>query len=849
MPPAWTKTIPWVWTPDPSYKETDPSTPAQIVLFRKTFTIPSCLTSNPKILIIHVSADTRYRLYINGTSVSFGPAKSHLNEWNYETVDLAPFLRGPGERNVLAARVLRYSGVQVGNTSMVRGAIPGFVLFEEGEEIGLSTSTPWLCKVDKSVRILPASAWNRALGPPFLCVNETVDAALEERGWLLPDDADFDDGHWDTAVASTLAVPMLPVHDPWRLVPRSIPSLPEIEGRFSGVVKADSDSDCSLEAAAWTGLIRDDKPVTVQANSTARIILESEALVTAFIRFAFRGGPGAAVTIRCAECFEYPPADGNPNPFARNKGDRTDSSGILVGPDDCYTLPAATTDEAAYTYEPFWHRTFRYLQLTITTGASALIVTHASYRETHYPLRITTTLPLSTLPPLEAQKWATSLRTLRLCMQETYTDCPFYEQNQFALDTRLQALFSYNLSRDDRLARKSIQEFAASRRACDGLVETHFPAPFPGTNIPVFSLFWVLMVHDHMMYFGDEGLVRRHVGAVDGILTYFENRIDAEYGMVGRFESDAWAFVDWMSEWSTIPPGGSFTDLAVPPGYRRTGVISYVSLLYAFVLQRAAELCEFLGRRDTAAEYSERAARVNEAVVRHCLRSSDSENENENDEGKGDYLTDAPDSPSSSSKTTPELSQHTQIFAILSGAIRGTHARRILRRALNPSTNAPYARCSYAMSFYVFEAAVQTGLYDEFRAQLVAPWTAMLEEMKLSTWAESAAMSRSDCHGWSCVPVYDAVVNVLGVRPVKPGWGRLRFEPRRGVWDLSDEQEGEGRFEGVILVKRGEVRVFWDKKGKRVSLWVDFDVEVEIRDGEGYKVVQVKKGEVFTIDG
>ncbi|KAJ0413794.1 Six-hairpin glycosidase-like protein [Aspergillus carlsbadensis] len=836
MPPPWTKTTPWLWTPDPSYTETDPNTPAQFVLFRKTFTLPNPdpnpdpSHNNPspaKPIILHVSADTRYRLYVNGRSVSFGPAKSYLGEWNYETVDIAPFVKHGEEVNVLAARVLRYSASQVGNTGMVRAAIPGFFLYEDSG-VGLSTSIPWLCKVDKSTRILPATEWNRALGPPFLCINEEVDAEREERGWLR---ADFDDSHWDSAVRSSITVPMLPVNEPWRLVPRSIPVLPEIRGRFMGVV-----------GVAWKALIHTDTPLTIPANTTTSVILSSETLVTAFLHFSFRRGAASKIQIRCAECFEYPAADANPNPFARNKGDRTDSGGILLGPDDFYTLPSSPSalaspegeEEEDITYSPFWHRTFRFLRLTITTKCTPLTLTQTTFSKTHYPLEITTTLPHpSLLPDLEARKWTTSLTTLLTCMQETYTDCPFYEQNQFALDTRLQALFSYNLSRDDRLARKALQEFAASRRACDGLVETHFPGPFAGTgtNIPVFSMFWVLMVHDHMLYFGDESLVRRYIGAVDGILEYFEARIESAYGMVGRFDEDAWAFVDWTREWSGIPPGGSFTDLAVPPGYRRCGVISYVSLVYAYVLGKAAEMCEFLCRRDVAGEYRGRAKRVNEAVLRHCLRRVHRADGEQAGEGEDDeeFLTDAPDSPEA------ELSQHTQIFAILSGAVTGARAAQILRRALSPTTNTPYAKCSYALSFYVFEAAIQTGLYAEFRNDLVQPWADMLR-LNLSTWAESAAMPRSDCHGWSCVPIYDAVVNVLGVRPVAPGFARLRFEPRVGFWDGGLEGDGGG------------VRVSWEKEKKGVRLAMDFDAEVEVRDGKEYKVVKLGKGQVLTVD-
>ncbi|KAL3474747.1 Six-hairpin glycosidase-like protein [Aspergillus californicus] len=813
MPPRWPQNPPWIWTPSPTYTETQQV--AQFVHFRKTFSLDSI----PEKINIHVSADTRYRLYVNGTSVLFGPAKSHLNEWNYETFDIAPFCREGV--NVLAARVLRYSPVMSGNMGMARAGIPGFVL-------AISTNTPWKCKIDDSTRIQSAEEWNPALGPAFLLINEDVDGSKAERGWT---GLTFDDSTWDTAAKSTMKVPMLPILEPWRLVPRSIPLLPEIPGRFCGVINASHGL-----GEKWRGLVLRDGVVEIPPRTTASVVLENQTLTTAFLDFGFRGGAASKITIRCAECFEKP--QDSPNPFARSKGDRSDTSGILVGPEDFYTVSSSSPSSEESTYSPFWFRTFRYIALTITTQSTPLTLTALTYRETHYPLPITTTL--TTAPPSERQKWSISLTTLLNCMHETYADCPFYEQNQFAMDSRLQILFSYQLSRDDRLARKCINEFHASRRACDGLVETHYPSPFPGVNIPVFSLYWVLMIHDHMMYFGDRSFVKRFLGGIDGVLNFFESRVVEGYGLVGRFDGDAWAFVDWTREWSDIGPGGDFKNLAVPPGYRRgEGMVSYISLVYAFVLGKAAELSEFVGRRDVAQEYRDRAGRLNAAVLKHCLRRTPSPSESQSqsevdtaEANEDEFLIDSPSSP------TTEISQHTQVFAVLSGAISGPHAKRILHRALSPSTNSHYVRCSYAMSFYVFEAAIQTGLYDELRTTLVQPWNDMMA-LNLTTWAESAAMPRSDCHGWSAVPVYDVVANVVGLRPAAAGYQRVRFEPRARHW--------EG-FEGVFCVGGGEVRVSWS--GGKVSFIPGLDVEVEVPDraGGGYVVRSLRKGETLTLD-
>jgi len=49
------------------------------------------LAGVPAKFIVHVSGDNRYRLFVNGKAVCSGPARGDLANWNFETVDLAPF--------------------------------------------------------------------------------------------------------------------------------------------------------------------------------------------------------------------------------------------------------------------------------------------------------------------------------------------------------------------------------------------------------------------------------------------------------------------------------------------------------------------------------------------------------------------------------------------------------------------------------------------------------------------------------------------------------------------------------------------------------------------------------------
>jgi alpha-L-rhamnosidase len=710
----------WIWLP--GFEDSDVDVPGRFVLFRKTVELA---TKPPGPCLIHVSADTRYRLFVNSKSVAFGPCKSYPSRWYYETVDIAEHLTVG--TNVITARVLRFFPDQIGSTSLMRANVPGFILWGNVPGIETVPGDSWVCREDRSVRLRPRSEWNYILGPPFLSLDEDVNFAEAPSGWQ---NTQVDMSLWVPAVPAVAPVKMMPAMEPWKLYSRPIPLLPETPCSFRKALRSEGGVPLQL----WDSLLIEQRSVTVPPRTACWVEFETEILSTGFLEFDFASGEGAELEVLYAESYEK---DLNvasaPFPLPRSKGDRTDHrTGRLYGSYDRIVLAAAPNSTTPY--EPFWFRTFRFLRLTITTKDAPLVVNRIAYRETTYPLKITTQVEL---PPRVKQMWDICLNTLRNCLHETYEDCPFYEQNQFAMDGRLQMLLTYQLSRDDRLARKTIHEFYASRRD-DGLLETNFPVSFRAVNIPQFSLFWILMLHDHMLYFGDMSLVKKYIGTADGILDHFDQLVN-EDGLVGAFDADCWAFVDWVKEWHG-PKG--LRDMAVPPTYKKTGVAAYNSLLCAWVLQQAAELCDFVKRTDTAAEYRQRACALNAAVNRHCF--------------DGELYLDGPGAS--------EVCQHTQIFAIISGAISGKAATDLMDRTLSKSM----PQCSYALQHYVFRALEKTGLYEQYFSARIEPWRRMLAD-NLTTCPEDDVSFRSDCHGWSAGLIYEIVAVLYGIRPSQAG--------------------------------------------------------------------------------
>lgn len=116
-------------------------------------------------------------------------------------------------------------------------------------------------------------------------------------------------------------------------------------------------------------------------------------------------------------------------PFFRTKKNRLDASnGHLLGPFDEVTLDIAA--DKSTVYEPFWFRTFRLICLEIEVGTAPVTLESFEAKQTSYPLEVKANWQDHD-DPQSQQIWDVSIRTLRNCMFDAYSDCPFYEQLQW----------------------------------------------------------------------------------------------------------------------------------------------------------------------------------------------------------------------------------------------------------------------------------------------------------------------------------------------------------------------------------------------------------------------------------
>ncbi|MGA2599971.1 MAG: family 78 glycoside hydrolase catalytic domain [Bryobacteraceae bacterium] len=690
--------------------------------FRRAFD----LAAQPQTFVVHVSGDNRYQLFVNGELASLGPARGDLFHWRYETVDIASKLKAG--KNTLAA-VVWNDGPYTAVAQISNGT--GFILQGDSDaEQVVNTNADWRCLVDRAYTANPIPKDQKtgyhALGPA-----EQVDATQYPWGWEAPG---FDDSSWHRPVVGAQGDPRgdQDASNRWFLVPRSIPAEERhAEQPMHGIA--------DLER----GPILD--------HTSARFILDQGYLTTAYPELSIRGGKGAQIGIKYAEGLWLP--DKN------EKGDRDVTTGKrFLGYEDVYIA-----DGAARVYRPLFWRTYRYVQITVETGDEPVSI---SFRGifTGYPFERKASL---TGAPAEVGKILdVGWRTARLCAHESYMDCPYYEQLQYAGDTRIQGLVSLYMSGDGRLLRNAIEQLNSSRTA-EGLTYSRAPSALP-QYIPGFSLWWIGMLHDYWMYVDDPQFVKGMLPGVRAVLSYFEG-VEKPDGRLGPLHW--WPYVDWNPHWE----GGY-------PASTANGDSALNDLQLTLAYQWASDMEDKLGSATLAVQNRGSARRLKQ-IIRDSYFDS----------GRG-LLADTP--------AKHEFSQQANSLAVLAGVFEGPQARDVMNKIV---ADVSLEQASTYFRAYLNEALLRAGLGNRY-LDMLGPWHTMLG-MHLTTWAEALSFDRSDCHAWGASPNYELFRTVLGVEPAAAGFKRVRIAPNlSGLPEISGSVPSPRGAISVSL-KAGKARI------------------------------------------
>lgn len=684
----------------------DNGTEYGVYYFRKSVDLKTKPTSFP----VQVSADNRYKLYINGKVVSMGPARGDTYFWNYETIDIAPYLIAG--KNTVAALVWNEAQYRPEAQITVRTA---FILQGASENENLiNTNETWKCTKDKGYQPIPGYFFAASKG-------QLVDMARTTKGdWMA---ADFDDRTWETAakVGDGKLKGMAWGID-WALVPSTLPAM---EMTYQRIQKLRSAHGIKVPAT----FPEKKTTINIPANKIVSLLLDQTFLTNAYITLNFSGGKDAGISLGYAESLYKKGTKGV------EKGNRNETEGKeFIGRIDSLIA----NGEKGQSFTTLNFRTFRYIKVIVQTKNDPLVIDDLYGTFTGYPFKEEAIFNSDNKEI--KQMLDIGWRTARLNAWESYMDCPYYEQLQYIGDSRIQVMVSYFNSSDDRLARNALTHIDHSRIA-EGITRSCYPTR--GTQIiPMFSLWYIGMLHDYWMYKTDHAFVKDKLVGERAILEFFGKYQQAD-GSLSNVPY--WAFVDWA--------GNMWAESRDESG---SGAIYNLQLLYAY--QWAAEMEAKIGLQDYANIYRAKAEQLKATIQRKYWNPT-----------KKLYAD---------TKDQDSYSQHVNSLAILTGMLNNEDMKTVANGMLNDQN---LTKCSVYFKYYLNQALVKAGLGNDYMK-----WLDIYREnmaMGLTTWAEYSDVntSRSDCHAWGSSPNIEFYRVVLGIDTDAPGFSKVKIEPHLGT--------------------------------------------------------------------
>lgn len=386
--------------------------------------------------------------------------------------------------------------------------------------------------------------------------------------------------------------------------------------------------------------------------------------------------------------------------------------------------------------------------------------------------------------------WEISKHTTRLCMEDTFVDCPAYEQVFWVGDSRNEALINYYVFGAYEIVRHCLKLAAKSMER----------SPLPECNVPsghqavitAWALFWINACREYYEYTQDKEFLGEMypflIKAARGFIQKINNN--------GLLELQAFNMLDWA-----------------PMDTPDKGVVTHQNAELVKALKDIAVVARILGNECDAGEFDDRAQKIKKAINKYLW-----------DEKRHAYI----DCIHENGERSKIISMQTNVMVYLCDCSKSDRKEKLEEYLFNAPKDFVQIGSPF-MSFFYFEALAKVNAEKEILKHIHKEWGGMIEHGATTCWEtfpgyEKGRLTRSHCHAWSAAPGFFLGAYILGVRPLEPGFKKVLIDPKTSDLEWA---------RGSVPIPGGRIDISWHKTEKGIKARISGPANIEYIFGSG----------------
>ena len=447
-----------------------------------------------------------------------------------------------------------------------------------------------------------------------------------------------------------------------------------------------------------------------------------------------------------------------------------------------------TTREGLNKYTSLKRRGGRYVFITLSNFTEPVKIRHFNLIESTYPVNYIGKFRCS--DQLLDKVWDISARTMKLCMEDTYTDCPTYEQTFWVGDSRNEGLFGFPLFGATDIATRGIV-LAAQGMDISPIAACQGPNNWD-VHLPAWSFLWGISVWDYYWYSGDTEFVKKVFPDVIKNIKGAESLLNED----GLFSGPFWNMFDWSG------------------ADQKHDVVIHNTMFMVGAIDAALKVSEVID--DSSQDEWLKSLRKQLVDKINSLW----------DDEKKSY----PDAIWEDGTISPSICTQTSFLSILYDIVEEKNYSAALENTLNPREEMVKIGSPFAF-LYLYETLDKIGAEQEIIDFIYRDYLPMVYDGETTVRERLGAGNshRSRSHAWSSSPNLFLNKIITGIKQTEAASKAFDISP--GIMN------GITWADGTVATPYGPLSVHWKIEGEnlKVNIKAPKEIEITFRENETHK--------------